>query len=245
MKPTVSIIIATFNAKKYVRRCLESIAKQDYEALEIIVIDGGSTDGTIEILKKYTRRRQLKWISEKDQGIADAFNKGLRMAKGDYLYFLGSDDVLAGGQVIKRMMRGINKDKDVFVCGRVACVDRDTLQTQTVSDIHFRPWQFLYKMALPHQGLFTNRRFFLTFGDFDTSCIYAMDYELLLRAYRRFPHVVLKNIIVAKWASGGIGADKTGAVIREYDRIRKQNRIAPAWVLSFVHLAAKVRYGLI
>lgn len=241
----ISIIIATFNAERYVQRCFESVANQDYQSLEIIVIDGGSTDGTVKIIKKYESKiKNFQWISEKDRGIADAFNKGLRLATGDYIYFLGSDDILTGPRVMSSLVKGINKDKDVFVCGRVACVNRDSLQTLTVSSIRFYPWQFLYKMALPHQGLLTNRRFFLTYGYFDISSRYAMDYELLLRAYRRFPHVILKDVVVAKWSSGGIGADNTEAVLTEYDRIRKQKRIAPFWVLHLIHLAAKVRYGI-
>ena len=92
----VSIIIATFNAGKNLEACLASIAEQSVKGLEIVVIDGGSTDETISILKKWNHSG-LSWISEPDKGIYDALNKGVRRARGRWMYFLGSDDKLLPG----------------------------------------------------------------------------------------------------------------------------------------------------
>lgn len=95
-QPLISVIIATFNAGKYLAACLESIITQTYKNIEIIVIDGGSTDNTIDILKHFDRH-SLKWISEPDNGIFDALNKGMMMATGKWLHFLGADDKLLPG----------------------------------------------------------------------------------------------------------------------------------------------------
>jgi len=94
--PLISIIIATFNAGKDIAACLESIVTQAYKHIEIIVVDGGSTDNTIDILKQFNKQA-LNWISEPDKGIFDALNKGMMMANGKWLHFLGADDRLLPG----------------------------------------------------------------------------------------------------------------------------------------------------
>lgn len=88
----VSIIIVTYNASKDLQACLDSIKTQSYPHIEVIVVDGGSDDGTVDILKKNTSF--INWVSEKDNGIYDAMNKGLKMVTGDWIYFLGADDTL-------------------------------------------------------------------------------------------------------------------------------------------------------
>ena len=99
-------------------------------------------------------------------------------------------------------------------------------------------------MALPHQGLFTSKKFFEKYGLFDINCKYAMDYELLLRLYRSFPLVKINDLIVADWRAGGIGTNKTGEVVKEYHLIRVKNKIAPRWILNIIFKLTKIRYGI-
>jgi glycosyltransferase involved in cell wall biosynthesis len=89
----VSLIIVTYNAERFLQNCLDSIYRQTYPAINIIVIDGASTDSTVQILQQNSSRL-YKWISEKDEGVYDAMNKGLKFAAGDWIYFLGADDEL-------------------------------------------------------------------------------------------------------------------------------------------------------
>jgi glycosyltransferase involved in cell wall biosynthesis len=93
----ISIVIATYNAGSQLQECLASIDQQAYDNIEILIIDGGSTDNTIEIVKKFSGRKSITWLTEKDQGIYDALNKGIKLAKGDWLYFMGADDRLLPG----------------------------------------------------------------------------------------------------------------------------------------------------
>jgi glycosyltransferase involved in cell wall biosynthesis len=95
-QPLVSIIIATYNAAQHLPACLRSIFDQAYPAIEIIVIDGGSTDATFSVINEHSDR-VAKWVSEPDNGIYDALNKGVKMATGQWLYFLGADDRLLTG----------------------------------------------------------------------------------------------------------------------------------------------------
>ncbi|HVI43717.1 MAG TPA: glycosyltransferase family 2 protein [Chitinophaga sp.] len=91
---SISIIIATFNVAKELRECLQSITAQSFKSIEIVVVDAGSADETVSILKDYKGGHSLVWVSEPDKGIYDALNKGVRLAKGKWLHFLGADDRL-------------------------------------------------------------------------------------------------------------------------------------------------------
>ncbi|SKA47845.1 Glycosyltransferase involved in cell wall bisynthesis [Chitinophaga eiseniae] len=95
--PAISIIIATYNTAKDIGGCLDSIAAQSFNDLEVVIVDGGSTDQTMALVKSYAARFPLKWCSEKDNGIYDALNKGVKMASGRWLYFLGADDRVLPG----------------------------------------------------------------------------------------------------------------------------------------------------
>ena len=90
-RPVISVITAVYNGEKYLSQCIESVLNQTYEPLEYLLIDGGSSDGTLEIIKKYEDKIDF-WISEKDKGIYEAWNKAIQQASGDWLCFIGSDD---------------------------------------------------------------------------------------------------------------------------------------------------------
>lgn len=94
--PHISIIIATYNAEAYLNRCLNSILAQSYKNTEVIIVDGGSSDNTLNIIRQYSSFI-TKWISEPDKGIYDALNKGIGLARGKWIYFLGADDILLEG----------------------------------------------------------------------------------------------------------------------------------------------------
>ena len=99
--PLLAIITITFNSAKYLEQAIRSVTDQDYPDIEYIIVDGGSTDGTIEIIKKY-EGKVSKWVSEPDQGIADAMNKGIRMAFGEVIGIIHSDDFYADRSVLSR-----------------------------------------------------------------------------------------------------------------------------------------------
>ena len=95
MNPTASIVIATYNSAKTLRMSLESVLNQSFQDWECVIVDGASKDGTVEIIKEYSNKdARFRYISEPDNGIYDAFNKGWKMAKGEWVYYLGSDDLL-------------------------------------------------------------------------------------------------------------------------------------------------------
>ena len=91
--PKVSIVTACYNSEKYIEDCIKSIMRQTYDNVEHIIVDGGSTDGTLDIIKKYENQYNMRWISEKDNGMYDAITKGFRMASGEIYAWLNSDDM--------------------------------------------------------------------------------------------------------------------------------------------------------
>jgi glycosyltransferase involved in cell wall biosynthesis len=110
--PLVSILIVTFNAEKHLEACLASIAAQTYPALEVVIIDGKSTDRTVDIIKNYTHIVQF-WLSEPDKGIYDAMNKGLKYITGDWVYFLGADDTLLP-DFSKMLLHEVRDDRYIY-----------------------------------------------------------------------------------------------------------------------------------
>jgi len=237
----VSIIIATYNSEQHLEQTLESVLKQTYKNIELIVVDGLSTDNTITILKKYLNK--LTFISEQDLGISDAFNKGIRLSTGQFIYFLGSDDFLLSPYVIADMMENVD-DHDMLLCGKIKRVSlngQEVLWTAPKS-MAFHKRSLLFKMALPHQGLFMNKKYFTEYGMFDVFNKYAMDYELLLRSFKNFPEVIMKDIYVAAWREGGIGADATEWVLEEYNKIKVKNKVAPVFLLNLIHKYIRFKY---
>lgn len=240
--PLVSIIIVTLNAAEALEETIKSIKSQTYKNIELIVIDGSSNDNTLKVIDK-NKKYINYWISEPDKGISDAFNKGVLASHGDYINFQGSGDVLTDSNVIEQIMNNVDVSKDILVCGMIKRVDEKGQQIFTTKPT-FSKWHLLYKMALPHQGLFTNKIFFNKYGLFNLKCRYAMDYELLLRAYKKFPNVIMKDVVVSAWKEGGIGANRVFEVIKEYNKIRIENKIAPKLLLWLINKAEIIRYKL-
>lgn len=239
----VSVIIATYNCESEIEKTIKSFNSQTYRNKELIVIDGGSKDGTVKIIKRY-KKNIAYWVSEPDKGISEAFNKGVKAAKGDFLYFIGAGDYFWSDSVLKKVMDGINPNSDMLVCGRINRMNEKGDEILYTSTLNLRKWMMIYKMGYPHQGLFTNRKFFEKYGMFDLNCKYAMDYDLLLRAYKTFPRVIMKDLVVAAWKAGGVGKGKTMNVLDEYNRIRIKNKIEPVFVLNLIYLISKLRYKI-
>lgn len=236
-KPKVSIILPTYNVdQSLIDQTLKSVLKQKYQNWEIIIVDAGdcgvSGDKKIKVIKALPR------------GISDAFNKGIKAAKGDYLYFIGAGDYFWSDNSIEKVMKGIDVEKDMLICGKINRITEDGEKVLYTSSIDFKKWRLLYKMGLPHQALFTNKKFFDRYGLFDVNCKYAMDYELLLRSYKEFPKVIIKDVIVAAWRAGGIGTNKIDKILDEYHRIRLKNKIAMVFVLNLIYFISKLRYKI-
>ena len=237
-KPLVSILTVVLNSARFLEETILSVINQNYENLEYIIVDGGSIDGTVEIIRKYEHAINY-WISEPDKGISDAFNKAIVLAAGDYVNFQGAGDYLISDNVVSQMMAGVDARNDMLICGRIQRIsETEEKRVIWIAPKHYSPYfdkrSLLVRMPFPHQALFMHKKMFDLYGLFDTDIVFTMDYEHLLRAYKNFPAVILKDILFSAWREGGVGTGRTLDWLKEQARIKRQNKVAPLAVLKFL-----------
>jgi len=183
----VSIITVVYNGKNTIEDCLKSVANQTYPLIEHIIIDGGSTDGTLDVIKKY-KNKIAKVISEPDKGIYDAMNKGLRSADGDIIGILNSDDMYADNSVIESVVSTIT-DNNVDSCyGDLVYVDRDDtakIKRQWKAG-EYKKEKFKKGWMPPHPAFFVKKEMYERYGYLNLDFPLAADYELMLRFLYRY-----------------------------------------------------------
>jgi len=241
-KPLLTIITAVFNGDKYLEETILSVINQTYDNVEFIIIDGASTDGSLDIIRKYEHAIDY-WVSEKDAGISDAFNKGVQVASGDYINFQGDGDGFYAADSLTKIVSDINPAEDMFISARIQRVTEtgDELYLSAFMPL-FHKQSLLFRMSMPHQGLFTSIKYFKKYGLFDVSNTYCMDYEHLLRAYHEFPSVVMKNVIAAKWRADGLGNGRDLDIYKEYHKIKVDNKVAAYPVLTGIKFWILFKY---
>lgn len=188
---TFSIITITLNSREYLEETIQSVLSQDYPDFEYIIVDGGSTDGTLEIIQRYAGTdTRIRWVSEPDDGIADAFNKGIACARGEIIGIINSDDTyLPGTLVTVAEAYRSHPECDVFHGDMLRLQGDRVLFLLTPSDLERHVW---HEMPLNHPAMFMTARACRQVGGFDTTFRVAMDYDLVLRLYRggcRFQYI--------------------------------------------------------
>lgn len=227
----VSIITVCYNSAVTLADAIESVLAQNYHDIEHIVIDGGSTDGTASILKKY-KGRITKVVSEPDGGIYDAMNKGISLATGDAIGILNSDDFYASNDVIENVVKAFTKETDMVI-GDVAFVDRVNVQKRLryVSGSGFTPWSWLLRFGWmpPHPATFMRKNVYGTFGCYKTDFAIASDYEFFVRTLMvgrmRTVHTP-KALVTMRVGGASTGGFKSTLVIsHEILRALRENHI--------------------
>jgi len=237
--PKISIIIAAKNCGHCIGQALNSITNQYAGNIECIVVDGASVDSTIDVLKGYPEN-QIKWISEPDGGIAEAFNKGIALSSGRLIHFLGADDRLYDDQVIEDVSEYLQCLRSpYFFYGDIYY---DYGQKQKLVEQNYNLGKFKKYNCLPHQAMFIDRWFFEQFGLFDTSYRYAMDYEHIARYIESEQPQYFKRII-AQMQRSGISTDVL-PVHQEMDRVRLRQGWATTQQVSIERLLLKVKHRL-
>lgn len=220
--PKFSIITIVRNGRLFIEQTIRSVVTQSYENFEYIVIDGGSSDGTVDVIKLY-ESKLTKWVSEKDKGIADAFNKGLLLATGDYVLFLNSDDHFSNAEVLAKVSESIIESNfPVLIYGDYDILNRESGVVMYRGSVNFSPDKIKYGQVLPHPCLFTRFSYFEKYGIFDTDFGIAMDYEWLLRGILK-EKVVHVSTLVTNIRDGGVSTLNQRRVIGEIVLALKKN----------------------
>lgn len=222
----ISIITACFNSAATIRDTIESVLAQDYGEIEYIIIDGGSTDNTLQIVNEY-KSSIAKIISEKDEGIYFALNKGISLATGDVIGILHADDIYTNKSVISSVMKRMELTDAVY--GDLQYVDRD--DTSKV----IRNWKSgLYHAGMfrkgwmpPHPAFFLKKKCYEAFGTFNTSFKTAADYELMLR-------MIHKNNISVSYIPEVLVKMRVGGVsnVTLKNRIKANREDKRAWEVN-------------
>jgi glycosyltransferase involved in cell wall biosynthesis len=204
--PLVTVITAVLDGVGTMKHCIESVLGQDYPNIEHIVLDGGSSDGTVDVLRQYDDRIAL-WRSEPDLGIYDAWNKALTEARGEWISFLGADDEFLPGAVSAYMELAAKNPHAEYLSSKVKMI-----HPSGYVRILGSPWtwrRFSKNMCTLHVGSMHRRTLFDRLGRYDTSYRIVADYELLLRAREQLKTAYMPVATAVMKAGGVSGSRKT------------------------------------
>jgi glycosyltransferase involved in cell wall biosynthesis len=240
MNPKFSIIIPSYNQGHFIKQTIDSILSQSYKNVDVLVIDGGSTDNTVDVLKTYDDK--IFWISEKDRGQTHAINKGLAIAKGDIIAYLNSDDYYLE-DILKKVATVFETDKEVlWLTGDYLIVDEKGKTIQSLigkyksffrNKLSFNLLSVLNPINQP--STFFSKKMIDLVGDFNEELHYTMDYEYWLRAIKKQKPIILKDKLSAfrihSTSKGGSQYKKQFKEELEVAKKYQKNRF-----LTFLHL---------
>ena len=215
----ISIITVCYNAQKTIERTLLSVFSQTYPDKEFVVIDGGSSDGTLEILKKYADKIDVL-VSEPDKGIYDAMNKGVAKSSGDYLIFINSDDYFYDEFVLERVAQAPRAD---FIFGDQYCEEngiRSLAKNLDALNVYH-----MFRGFFAHQSILAKRELFLKYGNFDLSYKICADWDWILRCLVNGATTTRVDTPIAVFTVGGASgiAGKKGLISRERKQLIRKN----------------------
>jgi glycosyltransferase involved in cell wall biosynthesis len=236
--PKISIVTPSYNQGKFIAQTIDSVLNQKYPNLEYWVIDGGSTDNTVEILKSYGT--QIQWVSEKDHGQTEAINKGFHLASGEIVAFLNSDDYYLPGTLLK-VADSFQKTNCMWLTGNYHIVDEENQPIQAWIPIYKQFLQFFssrFMLSITNYinqpSTFWRREAFEQVGYFNEDLQYVMDYDFWMRMIRKYPLKITHDV----FSSFRIHHDSKGGsqYIQQFDEeIMVLQRYNPQRITLFLH----------
>ncbi len=224
----VSIITVVYNGAEHIRDCIDSVLAQTYRNREYIIVDGGSTDGTVDIVRSYGTEI-ARFVSEPDRGLYDAMNKGIRMATGDVIGLLNADDFYRHERVLANMVATFERTGSDAVYGDMLYVDRhDTTRLKRYwRSGWYRQNAFLWGWMPGHLSFFAKRRLYEQYGGFRLDLKSAADYELLLRfIHKNGATLAYMDEVTIVMRAGGVSNSSLK------NRLRANHEDRLAWTLN-------------
>lgn len=216
MSPKVSIITVNLNDREGLLKTIKSVVSQTYSDKEYIIVDGGSRDGSLEVIQKFESQIN-RWVSESDNGIYDAMNKGIKMTDGDWIIFMNSGDSFIDEKVIDRVFFNRSSNSGDIIHGNIVYKDSGRI-LQTPSRVNKR---FFYNDTLCHQSIFTNRKVFQNLGEYSMEYLLIADREWLLRALKSGMIFIPVNVNICEWDPSGVCISNPRKYYAEINHLRQ------------------------
>ena len=231
----VSIITVCFNSEKTIKDTIESVLNQSYKEIEYIIIDGKSNDTTLDIIKSYkedfkSKNISYKWISEPDKGIYDAMNKGLKIANGELIGILNSDDWYQESAVEKVVQKN-QKNEFSLISGKKNKVNSQKEILKTLDNKKEVKKYIKKTMPINHPATFVHKNVYKNIGVFDTQYKLSADYDLIFRAFKAKATFLFTNEIIVNMRNTGATHQTKNLFItaKEDYQIRQKNNVKLAW----------------
>jgi glycosyltransferase involved in cell wall biosynthesis len=246
-KLKVSLITVSFNSEKTIRDTIESVLSQNYKFIEYIVIDGGSTDSTLDIINDYKEKIQVV-VSEPDSGIYDAMNKGVMLSSGDVIGVINSDDFYPDSNVISTVVKVFKEDDNSeLVLGGIDFVKNTDLNNSVrrYSSKYFMPWMMRFGIMPPHPAAFIKKTAYDRIGKYKLNYKIAADFDLLLRLLKvdKSPYAKLDRVCV-RMRLGGVsteGLSSFKVISNEILKSLKENDIYSHSLFVLFRVVSKIK----
>jgi len=241
--PLISIIVAVYNGANTLQRCIDSIARQSYANKQLIIIDGGSNDGTLELLQANQQYIDFM-LSEPDTGISNAWNKGLVHVKGQWVCFLGADDYFRDDQVLSTLSKHL-----VQLPASIRVAYGQIMLVNSIGEelyLSGSPWpmvkeRFKQLMSIPHPGTMHRSNLFEQFGLFNESFRIAGDYEMLLRELKSSDAAFIPDLVTVVMPQGGVSSTPENSLlqlreVRAAQRLQGLSRPGISWLMAMTRV---------
>lgn len=245
----ISIITVCYNSAKFIRTAIESVLKQSYHNIEYIIVDGESSDGTLDIINSYAEG-VTTLISESDKGIYDAMNKGVAIATGDYIAFLNSDDFYVSENAISQVVAALSTSKTDCIFANINYVKMEE-SSQVVRKWRTGPFiksGFQKGWHPAHPTFIVKREIYERCGNFDLSFSLAADFELMLRYLERYSisHAYLDEVLIHMRLGGATSSSLRNSIKqnKECYRAFEKNKVSVSVLYPFLRLLPKLKQYL-
>lgn len=242
----ISLITVCFNSEKTIKDTIKSVLKQTYKNYEYIIIDGKSNDKTLEIVNKYLEKEsKIKMVSEKDKGIYDAMNKGIKLASGDIIGILNSDDLLKDEYVFERIIDEFKKTNASAVYGDLLFMD-ETLKTP-VRNFIAHNYSKHFAWHPPHPTLYVKKEVYEKIGDFNLEYKICADFDFMIRLIKgNFKFAYIKEYLVIM-RIGGVSTDGLRGYInnlKEANAVLRNNHVSFYHLINIYRILKSIYQGL-
>jgi glycosyltransferase involved in cell wall biosynthesis len=239
-RPCISLITVVYNDITGIEKTILSIINQTWRNLEYVIVDGGSTDGTLDIIRKY-EAQITRWVSEPDKGLYDAMNKGLSMATGEYVWFINSGDRIFAPDTMEKMIGSRDTYPDIYYGGTMI-IDAEG---RDIGDRRLRPprhlsWKsFRNGMLVCHQSIVVRRNIA---PEYDLNYSIAADIDWVIRVARNAGSIHNTGLILSRFLEGGLSSTKIEQALRErFAIMRKNYGLLPTFLRHFI-FGARLSY---